>query len=91
MESASSRASHNPNAVVDLTLATFTDVAVMRCLFIPQWVEEGVFWAVQFLFYRSVHMLKLSYWFSKFLCITNHLEILFIYLQGLHLANTNKK
>lgn len=36
----------------DITAATFLDVAVVRCLFIPRWCEEGVHWALQFLFYR---------------------------------------
>ncbi|KAE8737653.1 hypothetical protein FOCC_FOCC016879, partial [Frankliniella occidentalis] len=37
---------------LDLSAATFLDVAVLRCLFIPQWQEEGVFWALQFLYHR---------------------------------------
>jgi len=37
---------------IDLSAATFLDVAVLRCLFIPQWQEEGVFWALQFLYHR---------------------------------------
>ncbi|KAL1123884.1 hypothetical protein AAG570_001654, partial [Ranatra chinensis] len=32
--------------------ATLLDVAVLRCLFIPQWPEEGVYWALQFLYHR---------------------------------------
>lgn len=36
----------------DVTAATFLDVAVVRCLFMPRWCEEGVHWALQFLFYR---------------------------------------
>ncbi|BES88441.1 unc-80 homolog (Hypothetical protein) [Nesidiocoris tenuis] len=32
--------------------ATLLDVAVMRCLFISQWPEEGVYWAIQFLYHR---------------------------------------
>jgi len=39
---------------VDLNAATFLDVAVIRCLFVPQWCEEGVFWALQFLYHRFV-------------------------------------
>ena len=30
-------------------LATYMDVAVMRCLFISHWSEDGVFWALMFL------------------------------------------
>ncbi|KAG7191052.1 hypothetical protein KM043_007098 [Ampulex compressa] len=36
----------------DIRAATFLDVAVMRCLFVPQWQEEGVHWALQFLYHR---------------------------------------
>ncbi|RWS30612.1 protein unc-80-like protein [Leptotrombidium deliense] len=32
----------------DPTLATHLDVAVIRCLFTSQWLEEGVIWALQF-------------------------------------------
>lgn len=39
---------------LDVRAATFLDVATLRCLFVPQWQEEGVFWALQFLYYRSV-------------------------------------
>lgn len=40
---------------IDLNAATFLDVAVLRCLFIPQWCEEGVYWALQFLYHRYVN------------------------------------
>ncbi|XP_045030143.1 protein unc-80 homolog isoform X4 [Daphnia magna] len=44
---------HRRSSVLDdITAATFLDVAVVRCLFIPRWCEEGVHWALQFLFYR---------------------------------------
>lgn len=36
----------------DVRAATFLDVAVLRCLFVPQWQEEGVHWALQFLYHR---------------------------------------
>lgn len=36
----------------DVRAATFLDVAVLRCLFVPQWQEEGVHWALQFLYQR---------------------------------------
>src|SRR4051812_38534817 len=35
-------------------LATFMDVATLRCLCIPNWDEEGVFWGVTFLLKRCV-------------------------------------
>ena len=31
------------------SLATYLDVAVMRCLFISHWSEDGFFWALMFL------------------------------------------
>ena len=37
---------------VDVRAATFLDVAVLRCLFISQWGEEGIHWALQFLYRR---------------------------------------
>ncbi|XP_021940294.1 protein unc-80 homolog isoform X4 [Zootermopsis nevadensis] len=37
---------------VDICSATFLDVAVLRCLFIPEWQEEGVYWALQFYYHR---------------------------------------
>lgn len=44
---------HRRSSVLDdITAATFLDVAVVRCLFVPRWCEEGVHWALQFLFYR---------------------------------------
>ena len=43
------------SALDDITMATFLDVAAIRCLFMPRWCEEGVHWALQFLFYRLVH------------------------------------
>ncbi|CAL8099332.1 unnamed protein product [Orchesella dallaii] len=33
-------------------LATFMDVAVLRCLFIPHWEEEGVHWGVTYMLKR---------------------------------------
>lgn len=36
----------------DISAATFLDVAVMRCLFISHWQEEGIFWSLQYLYNR---------------------------------------
>lgn len=44
---------------VNLYAATFMDVAVLRCLFVPQWPEEGIFWALNFLYRRLQTMNKL--------------------------------
>ncbi|KAF7271721.1 hypothetical protein GWI33_015431 [Rhynchophorus ferrugineus] len=38
--------------IMDLTAATFLDVGVMRCLFITHWQEEGIYWALHFLYNR---------------------------------------
>ncbi|XP_059612441.1 protein unc-80 homolog isoform X4 [Phlebotomus argentipes] len=32
----------------DITAATFLDVAVIRCLFISHWQEEGVYWSLHY-------------------------------------------
>ncbi|XP_060527222.1 protein unc-80 homolog isoform X3 [Cylas formicarius] len=38
--------------IMDLPSATFLDVAVLRCLFITHWQEEGIYWALHFLYNR---------------------------------------
>ncbi|XP_050309913.1 protein unc-80 homolog isoform X2 [Anthonomus grandis grandis] len=38
--------------IMDLTAATFLDVGVLRCLFITDWQEEGIYWALHFLYNR---------------------------------------
>ena len=46
---------HTPSVVPGVpnesenALATYLDVAVMRCLFISHWSEDGFFWALMFL------------------------------------------
>jgi hypothetical protein len=40
------------SGATDICAATFLDVAVLRCLFIAQWQEEGVYWALQFYYHR---------------------------------------
>ncbi|RZF32925.1 hypothetical protein LSTR_LSTR017330 [Laodelphax striatellus] len=39
-------------SAMDMSAATFMDVAVLRCLFISSWQEEGIYWALQFLYHR---------------------------------------
>ncbi|KAJ8917160.1 hypothetical protein NQ315_012652 [Exocentrus adspersus] len=39
-------------SVTDLSAATFLDVAVLRCLFITHWQEEGIYWALHFMYNR---------------------------------------
>ena len=36
--------------------ATYMDVATVRCLFLTQWIEEGVDWALKFLYNRLIDM-----------------------------------
>ncbi|XP_055382818.1 protein unc-80 homolog isoform X2 [Condylostylus longicornis] len=36
----------------DVGAATFMDVAVLRCLFISHWQEEGVYWSLHYLYNR---------------------------------------
>ncbi|XP_017489203.1 PREDICTED: protein unc-80 homolog [Rhagoletis zephyria] len=37
---------------MDVSAATFLDVAVLRCLFISHWQEEGIFWSLQYMYNR---------------------------------------
>lgn len=39
----------------DITAATFLDVAVLRCLFILHWQEEGVYWCLHYIYNRYVN------------------------------------
>ncbi|KAK7065543.1 Protein unc-80 [Halocaridina rubra] len=48
-----SNAGAKPSSLTDPTLATFLDVAVLRCLFVHQWMEEGVYWALNFIYRRT--------------------------------------
>uniref|UniRef100_T1IVG6 Uncharacterized protein n=1 Tax=Strigamia maritima TaxID=126957 RepID=T1IVG6_STRMM len=43
---------HGTTTKIDVSLATYLDIAVLRCLFISQWLEEGIFWGLQFLLHR---------------------------------------
>lgn len=36
----------------DVTAATFLDIAVLRCLFISHWQEDGVYWSFHYIFNR---------------------------------------
>ncbi|GBP89583.1 Protein unc-80 homolog [Eumeta japonica] len=37
---------------LNVSAATFLDVATLRCLFVSQWQEEGVYWALHYLYNR---------------------------------------
>lgn len=37
---------------MDISAATFLDVAVLRCLFITHWQEEGIYWALHYMYNR---------------------------------------
>lgn len=43
---------HKPIPFQNSCSATFLDVAVLRCLFITLWQEEGIYWALLFIFNR---------------------------------------
>lgn len=43
-----SRVPHTGSSESENALATFFDVAVLRCLFVSHWTEEGVYWALTF-------------------------------------------
>lgn len=47
-QSSTSSCSHK----YDATAATFLDVAVLRCLFIQHWQEDGVYWCLHYLYNR---------------------------------------
>ena len=40
----------------DVASATYFDVAVLRCLFSPQWDTEGVYWALRYLHQRLLEI-----------------------------------
>ena len=41
-------------------LATYLDVAVLRCLFTSQWIEEGINWGLNFIYRRLETISKLK-------------------------------
>jgi hypothetical protein len=43
-----SRVPHVGSSESENALATFFDIAVLRCLFISHWPEDGVYWALTF-------------------------------------------
>lgn len=40
----------------DVASATYFDVAVLRCLFSPQWATEGIYWALRYLHQRLLEI-----------------------------------
>lgn len=46
-----------PHSKYDVCAATFLDVAVLRCLFISHWQEDGVYWCLHYLYSRYIHKL----------------------------------
>lgn len=46
-------------------LATFMDVAVLRCIFIPHWDEEGVIWGLTFILKRLEEVAALKELIAK--------------------------
>ncbi|XP_037051116.1 protein unc-80 homolog isoform X4 [Bradysia coprophila] len=45
-----------PHSKYDVCAATFLDVAVLRCLFISHWQEDGVYWCLHYLYSRLREM-----------------------------------
>ena len=41
-----------PLSIIKANAASYFDVAVLRCLFQPQWAEEGVYWALTYCLQR---------------------------------------
>lgn len=50
----------------DPSMATYLDVAVLRCLFASQWLEEGIHWALCYLTKRQVKKLIFHHSFSLY-------------------------
>ena len=64
---ATARAEPNP----DILSASYFDVAVLRCLFCPQWTEEGTYWALRYVHGRLLEvcdeMLMVCYIYTRFI------------------------
>jgi len=75
----------------DVRAATFLDVATLRCLFVSQWQEEGVFWALQFFYYRLVadHKSILCNCIKFFKCIIYIYVYITFLLHYLDILSTN--
>ena len=54
LESVVGVAHRSPNP--DVLSASYFDVAVMRCLFCPQWVEEGCYWGLRYIHQRLLEI-----------------------------------
>ena len=44
------------SALRDVSAATLFDVAVLRCLHVPPWNEDGLFWAVSYFYHRLMEI-----------------------------------
>lgn len=40
----------------DISAATYFDIAVLRCLYVPPWTEEGMFWGLRYFLHRMVEV-----------------------------------
>ena len=54
------------SAKYDTTAATYLDIAVLRCLFILHWQEEGVYWCLHYMYNRYDNS-KLFYEYPMFI------------------------
>ena len=46
----------HPDDQQDVLSASYFDVAVMRCLFCPQWSEDGVYWGLRYIHQRLLEV-----------------------------------
>ena len=56
LESAINSGTRGNVDTLDLMCASYFDVAVLRCLFSPQWAEEGIYWALRYIHQRLLEM-----------------------------------
>lgn len=56
-----SRKNLTGSQTVDVSAATYLDVAVLRCLFITHWQEEGIYWALHYLYNRFLQFTKMLF------------------------------
>lgn len=56
-----SRKNLNGSQIVDVSAATYLDVAVLRCLFITHWQEEGIYWSLHYLYNRFLQFIQVLF------------------------------
>ena len=61
--------------LIEPSLATYLDVAVIRCLFTSQWIEDGIDWALHYILRRLESISKLKENCQKSRCRSNSLQV----------------